>query len=279
VIDHHRKMLGTVALRALVLATENERISDIMESNVIKVHTHDDQEYVSDLFRKYDFMSMPVVDSEDRLVGIITIDDIVDVIESENTEDFQKMAAMAPSDDAYLETGVLTLARRRVVWLLILMVSATLTGSIIARYESLLSAAVVLTAFIPMLMDSGGNAGSQSSTLVIRGIALGEIELRDWPRVLWKELRVSFVVAVLLALVNVLRMVLFTDTALNVVLTVSVTLAFTVIIAKMVGGLLPIAAKALKLDPAIMAGPLITTIVDAIALFVYFAVSTRVLGI
>jgi magnesium transporter len=219
-------------------------------------------------------MAIPVVDAEKRLVGIITIDDIVDVIEQENTEDFQRMAAIVPTEGTYLEAGVIRLAKNRILWLLILMISATFTGSIITRFEKMLSSAVILTAFIPMLMNSGGNAGNQSSTLVIRGIALGEIELRDWPRVLWKELRVSVIAGVLLAVVNFGRMFLMGN-AFPVSLAVSVTLVFTIMFSKIIGGTLPVAARALGLDPAIMAGPFITTIVDAITLLIYFSIASR----
>lgn len=273
VLDDTRRLEGIVSLRRLVLSDENQRIEEVMTEDVVLCETTDDQEEVADLFKKYDLIAIPVVDGEQRLVGIITIDDIVDVIEQENTEDFQKMAAMAPSDEEYLSTGVFKLAQRRIVWLLVLMISATLTGGIIGRYQELLTSAVMLTTFIPMLMDSGGNAGSQSSTLIIRSIALGEIQLKDWPKVLWKELRVSFITGVALAMANFLRMALLTDNSLMVMLTVSITLVFTIMVAKLVGGILPIIAKALKLDPAIMAGPLITTVVDALALIIFFNVA------
>lgn len=274
VLDDTRRLEGTVSLRRLVLSDESVVLADIMHEDVVLARTLDDQEDVADLFKKYDLMAVPVVDAEGRMIGIITIDDIVDVIERENTEDFQKMAAMEPADEEYLRTEVRTLARRRIVWLLVLMVSATFTGAIITHYESLLSTAVILTASIPMLMDSGGNAGSQSSTLIIRGIALGEIEMRDWVKVLWKELRVSLLVGTALAAVNFVRMLLFKSADLPVILTVSVTLLCTVVVAKIIGGLLPIAAKAFRLDPAIMAGPLITTIVDALSLVIYFTVAS-----
>jgi magnesium transporter len=273
VLDDTRRLEGIVSLRRLVLSEEDQIISDIMTKDVVLCGTNDDQEEVVDLFKKYDLMAIPVVDSEQRLVGIITIDDIVDVIEQENTEDFLKMAAMAPSDDAYLSAGVFTLAKQRIPWLLILMISATFTGAIIGYYENLLSTVVVLTAFIPMLMDSGGNSGNQSSTLIIRGIALGEISLRDWPKVLWKEFRVSLIAGSVLAVINFLRMVLFDNGDLMIKLTVCATLFFAVVIAKLIGSLLPIAAKTLKLDPAIMAGPFITTLVDAIVLFIYFGIA------
>ncbi|PPK49185.1 magnesium transporter [Clostridium algidicarnis] len=274
-----RKLEGVVLLRQIILSDENEIIENIMDKDVKYVNTHDDQETVALLFKKYDLLAMPVTDNEDRLVGIITIDDILDIIEEETTEDFYKMAAMEPSEEDYLDTSVFSLAKHRIVWLLVLMISATFTGSIIRKYEDILQAVVILTAFIPMLMDTGGNAGSQSSTLVIRGLALGDIKLKDWPKVLFKEFRVSLIVGFTLAVVNFLRIYFLEKVDFYVALTVCSTLFFTVIIAKAVGGLLPIIAKKLKVDPAIMASPLITTIVDALVLILYFATATMLLGI
>ena len=250
-----------------------------MYSNIISVNTHSDQEYVANLFKKYDFIAMPVVDNENRLVGIITIDDIVDIIDMENTEDLQKMAAMQPSEKPYLKTNIFELSKHRILWLLVLMLTATITGGIIKRYDNTLQSVVILAAFIPMLMDTAGNAGSQSSTLVIRGLALNEIRLKDILKVIWKELRVSLVVGFLLAFVNFLRILLIESTTLKVNLTVSITLYITVILAKVVGGALPIIAKKLKVDPAIMAGPLITTIVDTMALLIYFTIASWLLNI
>ncbi len=277
VLDSTRKLQGIVSLRHLVLAEDDVKVGDIMETDIVMVKALDDQESVAELIRKYDLMAIPVVDNENRLIGIITVDDVIDVIEQENTEDFEKMAAMKPSDKEYLDTGVFALAKNRIVWLLVLMVSATFTGGIIAHYENLLSTAVILTAFIPMLMDSGGNAGSQSSTLIIRGLALGEITLMDWGKVLWKELRVGLIAGTLLAVVNCFRMMILSHTSLEVTIAVSMTLIATVTFAKLVGGILPIGAKALKMDPAIMAGPLITTIVDALALVIYFSIASKIL--
>ncbi|WP_454052202.1 magnesium transporter [Clostridium sp. Marseille-Q7071] len=279
VTNEKRKLEGVLSIRDLILNDDNEIIKNIMDDNVICAHTLDDQEAVADLFKKYDFLAMPVVDNENRLVGIITIDDIVDIIEQENTEDFQKMAAMGPSEEEYLKTSVFNLAKNRIVWLLVLMISATFTGNIIKRYDEVLQSVVILAAFIPMLMDTGGNAGSQASTLVIRGLALGEIELSDVFKVLWKELRVSVVVGIALSGVNFLRVYFLEKVELYVAITVCVTLFFTVVIAKVVGCVLPIAAKKLKLDPAIMASPLITTIVDALALIIYFGMAAMFLGI
>ena len=273
VLDQTKKLEGIVSLRKLVLSDLGATVEEIMDKDFFHAGAGDDQEEVAEIFKKYDLSALPVVDGENRLIGIITVDDILDVIEQETTEDFEKMAAMAPSDEEYLDTGILKLARARIVWLLVLMVSATFTGGIITHFEELLSSAVILTAFIPMLMDTSGNAGNQSSTLIIRGMALGQITGKDWRTVLWKEVRVSLVAGVILALVNAARMLLFSQATVMVTFTVSITLLCTVVLAKIIGGLLPIAAKALKMDPAIMAGPLITTIVDAVALIIYFTIA------
>jgi magnesium transporter len=222
---------------------------------------------------------MPVVDNECRLVGIVTIDDVVDIIEQENTEDIQKMAAIKPSEEKYLKTNALVLAKHRIAWLLILMVSASFTGNIIRKFDDVLQSVVVLASFIPMLMDAGGNAGSQSSALVIRGLALGEISLKDILKVLWKEIQVGCLVGLSLSVVNFARIYYLEKIDLSICITVSITLLFTVILAKIVGGILPIMAKKIKIDPAIMAGPLITTIVDAVALILYFLTATWLLGI
>lgn len=279
VLNETRKLEGIISLRKLILADDHLKVAEIMDVDVISTTTLDDQEEVADLFKKYDLMSLPVVDREDRLVGIITIDDIVDVIEQENTEDFEKMAALLPSEEEYMNTGIFLLARRRIVWLLVLMISATFTENIIGRFEDVLSAVVILAAAIPMLMDTAGNAGNQTSTLIIRGIALGEIELDDYLKVLWKEFRISVLVGIMLASVNFVRMLLVSNASLAIAITVSLTLALTVIMAKLFGGMLPIIAKRMKLDPAIMAGPLITTIVDAMALVVYFNIAGMILGL
>ncbi len=279
VTDSNRKLEGIVSLRKLVVSEENEIIKNIMNRDVIYVNTHDDQETVAALFRKYGFLALPVVDKENRLTGIITVDDIMDVIDKENTEDFQKMAAMSPSEDEYLDTGVFNLAKHRILWLLFLMLSATFTQRIITKFEDVLQSTVLLASFIPMLMDTGGNAGSQSSTLVIRGIALGEVHPKDIGKVIWKEFRISIIVGVTLALVNFLRIYYIEKVGFNIAITVSITLFFTVVASKVIGGILPIAAKKLKIDPAIMASPLITTIVDALSLTVYFTVASLILHI
>ena len=283
ILDDSRKLLGTVGLRKLLLATDDRVVEDLMNTQVISVHTTDDQEVVADTVRKYDLLSIPVVDHEDRLVGIITVDDIVDVIEEENTEDFEKMAAMLPSDDEYLKTSVFKLAKNRLPWLLILMISATFTGMIITHFETVLSSAagigVALTACIPMLMDTGGNCGAQASTLAIRGLALGEIELKDIGKVLWKEVRVALILGVILALVNFLRIWFFTPYDKTVAFVVSLAMFFTIIIAKSIGCTLPLLAKAIHLDPALMASPIITTLVDAASLTVLFTFASTIMKV
>ncbi|WP_353095559.1 magnesium transporter [Tissierella praeacuta] len=279
VTDGKRTLEGFVSLRTLVTSDEDLLIDDIMEDEVIRVNTHDDQESVANVFKKYGFLALPVVDNENRLTGIITVDDIMDIMEQEATEDFQIMAAMSPSEDAYLETGVFTLAKHRLLWLLILMISATFTGRIMSKFEDVLASVVILNIFIPMLMDTGGNSGSQSSTLIIRGLATGEITTHDWWKVLWKELRISIIVGIILSIVNFIRLIVIERIDLNIAITVSLTLIVTVMISKIVGGLLPLVAKKFKMDPAIMAGPLITTIVDALSLIVYFGIAKVLLGI
>lgn len=279
VINNNRILEGVISLRKIVLSDESTVIKDIMETDVISINTHDDQEYVASLFKDYNYNVMPVVDNERRLVGIITVDDVIDVIDQEVTEDLQKMAAMQPSEKEYLKTNNWTLARHRIPWLLILMISATFTGGIITKYQDALESVMILAAFIPMLMDTGGNSGSQSSTLVIRGLALGEIMPRDIFKVLWKELCISGIVGVILAFANLLRLYYIERTGILIALTVSISLFVTVVLSKVVGGLLPIVAKKFKADPAIMAGPLITTIVDAVTLTIYFTIASWLLGI
>ena len=279
VIDSNRKLEGIVPIRKILLSDENLLIEDIMDTSFVYIYTLDDQEDVASMFKKYDYFSMPVTDSENRLVGIITIDDILDIIEEENEEDFAKMNALAPSDEEYLDSSVYSLAKQRIMWLLILMISATFTGIIIRQYESVLSSVVILASFIPMLMDTGGNSGSQSSTLIIRGLALGELEITDYPKILWKEFRVSILVGLVLAFINFLRIYLLERVDFIVSLTVCISLFATVVLAKVVGGMLPLIAKKFKLDPAIMAAPLVTTIVDTFALMVYFSTATLLMGL
>ncbi|MBS9776013.1 MAG: magnesium transporter [Fusobacterium sp.] len=279
VIDKSRKLVGEISLKTLILSNDENLIEDEMDTNIASVGTKDDQEEIAALFRKYDVTTMPVVDNDNRLVGVITVDDIVDVIDQENTEDLQKMAAMNPSDEEYLKESVFSLAKHRIVWLLVLMISATLTGLVIEKYQGILQSVVVLAMFIPMLMGTGGNAGAQSSTLVIRGIALEEIEMSDIFQVIWKEFRVSVVVGIILASINFLRIFYINKMDLNLSLVVCGSLLVTIIIAKMIGGALPLIAKTLKIDPAIMASPLITTIVDTAALMVYFKLAVTFLGV
>lgn len=278
VTDSARVLEGVVSLRDLIMAKDEERVGDIMEDNPIAVSTDDLDEDVAQLFSKYDMLVLPVVDREHRLVGIITIDDAVDVIQEANTEDFEKMAAMAPSENTYLKTPAFTHARKRVVWLLILMVSSAITGNIINRYEDAFAAIPLLVSFIPMLMDTGGNCGSQSATLVIRGLALGEIRIKDFFRVVFKEFQVSLLVGLLLVPINVLW-IWFLYKNFLIAVTVGISLFVTICVAKMIGCMLPIAAKKCKLDPAIMASPLITTIVDACSIFVYFNVALAILHV
>ncbi len=279
VLDPQRKLLGTVALRYLLLSGGDELIGDIMHENVIAVNTLMDQEEVAAQFKKYDFTSMPVVDNENRLVGIITVDDIVDIMEEEATEDIEKMAAIVPSDKPYMKTGVWETFKKRIGWLLLLMVSAMFTGHIITAFEDALSAYVALTAFIPMLMNTGGNAGGQVSVTLIRGLSLGEIEYRDVPKVMWKEMRVAVLCGIVLALANFAKLLFLDQVGLAVALVVSITLVATVLMAKLVGCVLPVAAKRVGFDPAVMASPFISTIVDALSLLVYFQVASMILGI
>lgn len=279
IIDHSRHLKGAIMLKDLILSQDDVLIENIMDTHIISVRTSVDQEEVAYLFKTYDLVAMPVVDNENRLVGMITIDDVVDIIEQENTEDFQKMAAMEPTDEPYLKTSAFQLAKHRIVWLLVLMISATITGRIIQGFEEVIQSVVILASFIPMLMDTGGNAGSQSSTLIIRGLALGEITIKDYLKVMFKELRVGIIVATVLSIVNFLRIYFFERADVMVGLTVCGSLFCTVIIAKVVGSILPIIAKKLKFDPAIMASPLITTIVDAFALVIYFMLARTLLGI
>ncbi len=277
VMDAKRTLEGVVTVKDLLMNPYEACLGDIMDVNVIKAVTTEDQEAVAERFLKYDLLSLPVVDSENRLVGIVTVDDIVDVLEEEATEDFEKMAAMHPSEKPYLKTGVLELAKNRIVWLLVLMVSSMITGGILARYEAAFAVLPLLVTFIPMLTDTGGNAGSQSSTLIIRGMAVNEIQPRDGFRVLWKEMRVGLLVGTVLGTANFIQLIIRYPGQWMVCLTVVLSLLVTVVLAKTIGGLLPIAARSLKLDPAIMAAPLITTIVDAISLVVYFQLAVKLL--
>lgn len=274
-IDKEHHLLGSIPLLSLLLCDKDTLVGDIMEDDaqLISVNTLDDREYVADIVKKYDLLSVPVVDNENRLVGIITVDDIVDVIEEETTEDFEKMALLNPSDDEYLKTGVFKLAKNRILWLLILMISGTFTGKIIEGYETLLAGFVALTASMPMLMGTGGNAGSQVSTLIIRGLAVGEIEIKDYLKIVLKELRVASVCGLVLAIANIVRMYLFCEGTFEVFLVVSLAMFCAIVVAKLIGCSLPIFAKIVKLDPALMAGPMIATLVDIVTLVIYFGLA------
>ena len=278
VLNQNRILQGIVSIKEILLAKENCLISDLMETNIISVNTLEDQEEVAKKFDKYDLYALPVVDNENRLVGIVTVDDAINVLHDEVEEDFEKMAAMQPTEDGYFETSVWKHAKNRIVWLLFLMLSSIITGAIITNYENAFAAIPILVAFIPMIMDTGGNCGSQSSTLIIRGLATDEIKLKDIFRVIWKEIRVAFIVGVALAIVNAIRVIIqYRDIKLAVVL--GITLIVTTIISKVLGCVLPMLAKRLKLDPAIMAAPLITTLVDVCSILVYFQVATSIMGL
>jgi magnesium transporter len=279
VLDTFRKLIGTVSLRRILLSEADALISDIMHENVISVNTLMDQESVARQFQKYDFTAMPVVDNENRMVGIITVDDIVDIMQEEATEDIEKMAAIMPSDKPYMKTGVVETWKKRIIWLLLLMVSATFTGSIINRFEDALSACFVLSSFIPMIMDTGGNAGGQASVTIIRGLSLEEIRFKDIFKVLWKEIRVAFLCGATLAACNFVKLLLIDRVELMVAVVVCITLIIVVLIAKIIGCSLPMLAKKIGFDPAVMASPFITTIVDALSLILYFRLATWMLGI
>ena len=279
VTDEKRTLLGTVSVKELLINDPETLIDDVMEECEHPIKTLMDQEEVANIFQDYDYSSLPVVDSENRLVGIITIDDIVDIIEEEATEDIEKMAAITPTDKPYIKTGVFETYGKRIPWLLLLMISATFTGSIITHFESALAAYVVLTSFIPMLMDSGGNAGSQASVSVIRSLSLDEIEYKDTLKVIWKELRVALLCGLTLALANFAKLMLLNHLSFTISLVVCGTLLITITVAKLVGCTLPIAAKRLGFDPAVMASPFITTIVDACSLIIYFKIAGLLLGI
>ncbi len=279
VTDNERKLLGYVTIKDILINDENTLIDNIMLECDHKVNTLTDQEEVATIFKNYDYSTLPVVDMEERLVGVITIDDIVDIIEEEATEDIEKMAAITPTDKPYMKTGVFETWKKRIPWLLLLMISATFTGQIITHFESALATYVVLTAFIPMLMDSGGNAGSQASVSVIRSLSLDEIEYKDSFKVLWKEFRVAILCGITLGLANFVKLMLIDSVGLKISLVVCLTLVITIIIAKLIGSFLPILANKIGFDPAVMASPFITTLVDATSLIIYFRIASLLLGI
>ena len=272
-VTERRKLVGIVTAKDLLIAEDDTLIKDLMETEIISVNTHADQEEVAQLFTKYDLLAIPVLDAENLMVGIVTVDDAMDVMVDEATEDITKMAAMSPSEKPYMETSVFSHAKNRIPWLLILMLSATVTGTIINRYEEAFAAIPLLVSFIPMLMDTGGNCGSQSSTLIIRGIALNEIHFKDTLMVIFKEFRISLIVSCVLATANGLRIFLMYHNGLLAIV-IGCSLVFTICIAAMIGGFLPLAAKKIGLDPALMASPLITTLVDTCSIIIYFTIAT-----
>ena len=270
VLDKERKLKGAIFLKDLLFNKPETLIKDIMETKVLYVNTYDDQEEVANSFSKYDVNTMPVVDSENRMVGIITIDDIVDIMEQEATEDIEKMAAISPTDKPYMKTSVFETWKKRIPWLLLLMISATFTGKIIQTYEEALASYVILTSFIPMFMDTGGNAGGQASVTIIRGISLKEIEFKDILKIMWKEFRVAILTGITLAAANFIKLLVIDKVNMSIASVVCLTLIITIIFAKIVGCTLPLLAKKVGFDPAVMASPFITTIVDALSLITYF---------
>ena len=278
VLTEKRILKGIINIKDILIAPKEKLIKELMETNIISANTLEDQEKVAKKFDKYDFYALPVVDNESRLVGIITVDDAINVLQDEAQEDFEKMAAITPTEEGYFETSVWKHAKNRIVWLLILMLSAAITGNILAQYEAAFAVAPLLVAFIPMIMGTGGNCGSQSSTLIIRGLATDELEPKDALKILWKEIRVALVVGVILTLVNGLR-IFVQYKNLQLAVTVGLSICVTVILSKSIGCLLPLIAKKLKLDPAIMAAPLITTIVDVLSILVYFQIATAIMGL
>lgn len=279
VVNAERKLIGFIHLKDIICAKEEDMVKDIVQKDVIFCRTTDDQEEAAMMFQKYDLTAMPVVDSEDRMVGIITIDDIIDVLQEENTEDIEKMAAIMPTHKSYFKVGIFETWKARIPWLLLLMVSATFTGKIIQNYESALASYVILTSFIPMLMDTAGNAGGQASVTIIRGLSLCEIEFKDILKVIWKEMRVAILCGITLAVANLVKLLLVDKVTMQVALVVNLTLIFTIFLAKIIGSTLPLCAKKIGFDPAVMASPFITTIVDACSLIIYFQIATHLLGI
>ncbi len=283
VTDNNNKLIGISTVKDLLLADDDDFVKDMMEENVISVNTLDDQEQVAQMFSNYNFLALPVVDNENRLVGIVTIDDAIDVIQEEATEDIEKMAAVLPSDKPYMKTSVLGIYRKRIPWLLVLMLSATFTSAIISSFEGALASVIVLSSFIPMITGSGGNAGSQASVSVIRALSLGEIEFKSMFKVLWKELRVSILCGATLAAANFIKLMIFdlngNPNAFMIALVVSLTLLGTIMMSKLVGSSLPLLASKIGFDPAVMANPLISTVCDSLSLLIYFGIATTILNI
>lgn len=279
VIDEKRMLLGEVTLKDLILAKDDVIISDIMKDDLISASTMTNTDEISQMFSKYDILSMPVVDNEKRLVGIITVDDVVEMMEDDASDEMERMAGVAPLEESYMKTSIFKLAKSRIIWLVILMIGATVSQLIIGKYEEFLTTFVVLAGFIPMIMDTSGNSGAQTSTLIIRGLGIDEIKMKDMPKILLKELGVGLLIGGTLALVNFIKLFVIQRIGFAVTLAISLTLMCTVIIAVMCGAVLPFIAKKVKLDPAIAVSPMITTIVDAFAVLIYFAVAKSLLGI
>ncbi len=279
VVNAQRKLVGLIHLKDIICAKEEDLVKNIVNKDIISCKTTDDQEEAARMFQKYDLTAMPVVDSENRMVGIITIDDIVDVLQEENTEDIEKMAAIMPTHKSYFKVGIFETWKARIPWLLLLMVSATFTGKIIQSYETALASVVILTSFIPMLMDTAGNAGGQSSVTIIRGLSLCEIEFKDIIKVIWKEMRVALLCGITLVIANMVKLLLIDKVTMPVAIVVNLTLIFTIFLANVIGSTLPLFAKKAGFDPAVMASPFITTIVDACSLIIYFQIATHLLGL
>lgn len=278
-VTDNRTLIGLVTVRQLLVASYEDVIEDIMETNVISVHTHEDQEVVANMFDKYDFIALPVVDKENRVVGIITVDDAMEVMREEHEEDIQAMAAILPSDKSYMQTGIFEIWKNRIPWLLLLMLSATFTGKIIQSFEAALAGCVALTAFIPMLMGTGGNAGSQASVTIITGLSTDEIENKDIFKIMWKELRISLICGITLGIAGIAKLLFLDKVSLEISIVVAITMLVTVIMAKLIGCSLPIIVKKLGFDPAVVVSPFITTAVDAISLIVYFQIASMMLGL
>ena len=279
VISNSRILIGVISLKDLILSSPNKKIKNIMNKNFISVNTSTDQEEVANIMQDYDLNNIPVTDKDNRLVGIITVDDVIDILEEEATEDIEKMAAIVPTEKPYLKLSILDIYKSRIPWLLLLMISATFTGKIIEHYENSLKSYVILTAFIPMLMDTGGNAGGQASVTIIRGLSLNEIDFKDIIKVIFKEFRVSILIGITLAITNFIKLMLIDNVTMPIAFVICATLVITLILAKIIGCSLPIIAKKLGFDPAVMASPFITTIVDAISLITYFNIASLMLGI
>ncbi len=278
-VTSNRTLIGLVTVRQLLMSSYEDVIEDIMETNVISVHTHEDQEVVANMFDKYDFIALPVVDKENRVVGIITVDDAMEVMREEHEEDIQAMAAIVPSEKSYMQTSTWEIWKSRIPWLMLLMFSATFTGKIIESFEAALAACVALTAFIPMLMGTGGNAGSQASVTIIRGLSLEEIEYKDTLKIIWKELKASIVIGLTLGVASIGKLLVIDGTTLEIAIVVSITLFVTILIAKIIGCALPILVKKIGFDPAVVVSPFITTVVDAVCLIIYFQVASILLGL